>query len=52
MINLLASFRTARVAEPLFRHDDLHHAPSGAAVFADGILSGLLSVSALPPCRE
>lgn len=52
VINLLTNFRTARAAGPLFRHDDIHHTPAGAAVFADGILSGLLSMGVLPPCRK
>jgi hypothetical protein len=52
VINLLAPFR-ARIAEgPLFRHDDMHHTPAGAAVFADGVVSGLLALDVLPPCRS
>jgi hypothetical protein len=52
VINLLASFRAARADGPLFRHDDIHHTPAGAAVFADGMLSGLHSAGVLPPCRK
>jgi hypothetical protein len=51
VINLLAPFRARRAESPLFRHDDMHHTPAGAAVFADGVLEGLLSVGVLPPCR-
>jgi hypothetical protein len=52
VINLLATFRARTTEGPLFRHDDMHHTPAGAAVFADGVLSGLLSVRVLPPCGE
>jgi hypothetical protein len=52
VINLLAAFRARTVEGPLFRHDDMHHTPAGAAVFADGVLSGLLSLGMLPPCRS
>jgi hypothetical protein len=50
VINLLATFRARAAAGPLFRHDDMHHTPAGAAVFADGIVSGL-SATGLPRCR-
>ena len=52
MINLLATFRARKAKGPLFRHHDMHHTPAGAAVFADGVLSGLLSVGVLPARRR
>ena len=52
MINLLSTFRARAVESRLFRHDDIHHTPAGAAVFADGIVSGLLSAHVLPECLK
>jgi hypothetical protein len=52
VINLLASFRARTTDGPLFRRHDMHHTPAGAAVFADGVLSGLLSADVLRPCRK
>ena len=49
VINLLSTFRARAVESRLFRHDDIHHTPAGAAVFADGIVSGLRSARVLPP---
>jgi hypothetical protein len=50
VINLLNTFRGRTADGPLFRHDDIHHTPAGAAVFADGVTSGLLAARALPAC--
>lgn len=50
VINLLSTFRGRTADGPLFRHDDIHHTPAGAAVFADGVTAGLLAVRALPAC--
>jgi lysophospholipase L1-like esterase len=50
VINLLSSFRARTAEGPLFRRDDMHHTAAGAAVFADGIVAGLLSAGVLPPC--
>jgi hypothetical protein len=50
VINLLQTFRRRTADGPLFRPDDIHHTPAGAAVFADGIVAGLLSARALPDC--
>jgi hypothetical protein len=50
VINLVALFRARTAAGPLFRRDDMHHTVAGAGVFAEGVLSGLLSVGALPAC--
>jgi hypothetical protein len=52
VINLLSIFRARAVESRLFRHDDIHQTPAGAAVFADGIVSGLLSARALPECLK
>jgi hypothetical protein len=55
VINLLATFRARTAEGPLFRHDDIHHTPAGAAVFADGIVSGLSAarvVPGVPECRR
>ncbi|MGH6689422.1 MAG: SGNH/GDSL hydrolase family protein, partial [Gammaproteobacteria bacterium] len=52
VVNLLARFRAARAGGPLFRRDDIHHTPAGAAVFADGILTGLRSTGMLAPCGK
>ena len=52
VINLLPVFRARTVDGPLFRHDDIHHTPAGAAVFADGIVADLLPAGVLPPCRR
>ena len=52
VINLLATFRAHAGPGPLFRHDDMHHTPAGAAVFADGIVSGLTATGVVPPCRR
>lgn len=49
VINLLGAFRGAEATGgPLFRADDIHHTPRGAAVFADGLLDGLLERDLLP----
>lgn len=51
VINLLPVFRRRDSAEgPLFWHDDIHHTPQGAKVFADGLLTGLLKQKFLPQC--
>ena len=52
VINLLSTFRARAVESRLFRHDDIHHTSAGAAVFADGIVSGLLSAHVLPACLK
>jgi hypothetical protein len=50
VINLLALFRQREPMEgPLFRDDDFHHTPAGAAVFAEGVLAGLRE-RRLVPC--
>lgn len=42
VINLLHLFRAREAVDgPLFRHDDIHHTPRGARVFAEGVLAGL-----------
>jgi hypothetical protein len=50
VVGLLATFRARTAEGPLFRHDDIHHTPAGAGVFADGVLAGLRSSGVLPPC--
>jgi hypothetical protein len=52
VINLLTTFRARAAEGPLFRRDDMHHTPAGAAVFADGIVSGLSAAGVLSPCRQ
>ena len=52
VINLLSAFRAEHTKGSLFRGFDMHHTPAGAAVFADGVLGGLLSLGVLPPCRR
>jgi len=36
---------------PLFKHDDIHHTPRGAAVFAEGVFRGLVDRE-LVPCAQ
>jgi hypothetical protein len=48
VLNLLALFRAREADDPLFRQDDIHHTPAGAAVFAEGIVTGLIAARALP----
>jgi lysophospholipase L1-like esterase len=51
-VNLLALFRERAAAEgPLFWPDDIHHTPTGARVFAEGLTRGLLAAGVLPQCR-
>jgi hypothetical protein len=50
VVNLLPLFRARRADGPLFRATDIHHTPAGAAVFADGIVTGLLALDVLPRC--
>ena len=50
VVNLLALFRARRAEGPLFRATDIHHTAAGAAVFADGVVSGLLALDVLPRC--
>ena len=55
VINLLRTFRARAGEGPLFRHADIHHTAAGAAVFADGIVSGLSAARVLlgvPECRR
>jgi hypothetical protein len=49
VINLLEHFRRRRAAEgPLFWHDDIHHNPRGARVFAEGLVTGLRDARLVP----
>jgi hypothetical protein len=52
VVDLLETFRarTDAAAGPLFRHDDMHHTPAGAAVFADGIASALAAMDVVAGC--
>jgi len=52
VVNVTPLFRARQGDGPLFRADDIHHTPKGAAVFAEGVVSGLLDVGVLPPCRR
>jgi len=52
VVNLTPLFRARQAEGPLFRADDIHHTPAGAAVFAEGVVAGLVGVGALPPCRR
>jgi hypothetical protein len=55
VINLLPIFRARAGEGPLFRHADVHHTSAGAAVFAEGVVSGLLTarvVPGVPECRR
>ena len=52
VVNLLALFRAEHAKGLLFRGHDIHHTSFGASVFADGVLSGLLAVRALPACSR
>lgn len=52
VVNLLPVFRARRARGPLFRTTDMHHTPAGAAVFADGIVAGLVALDVLPGCHD
>lgn len=52
VLNLVALFRARRGEGPLFRPNDVHHTPAGAAVFADGIVAGLRGLPVLPACAR
>jgi hypothetical protein len=52
VIDLLAAFRSRTGGAPLFRPDDMHHTPAGAAVFADGIAAGLTAPGMPAACPK
>jgi hypothetical protein len=52
VVSLLEHFRARhRRQAPLFWDDDIHHTPRGAAVFADGIVTGLRTHGLVPACK-
>jgi hypothetical protein len=52
VVNLLSVFRARHAEGPLFRTHDIHHTPTGAAVFAEGVLAGLRERDVLRACRR